>query len=117
MRLLDAGRRRFEQKKRCACKRTTSSKTLTLRPNIASADYAIKCAQVKRFLSDGHRVTLIVRFAGRELAHRQRGYELLARFGAEVAAFGASTRGPIQEGRTVSLSLTSHGVRLPAEKS
>lgn len=79
--VLDLGRLKYEtQKKQAATRKrqkTVELKEIKLRPNIGTHDYDVKMRSVDKFLEEGDKVKLTMRFRGREMAHQERGLEVL----------------------------------------
>jgi translation initiation factor IF-3 len=80
-RVMDFGKFRFEQNKKLAAAKKKQKqiqvKEIKLRPGTDEGDYHVKIRNLIRFLSDGDKAKVTVRFRGRELAHRELGMELL----------------------------------------
>ena len=107
-RMMDYGRYRYEQQKKQRGRQKHQGgeqKELRMKPNIEANDYLTKLRHAKDFLSEGNRVKLTVRFRGRELAHRDRGRELLERFTKDLAEEGRVEGGIMDEGRNMSLNV------------
>ena len=79
--ILDFGKYKYElQKKKAEAKKkqkVVEVKEIQLRPMIDPHDFEIKCKAIKRFIEEGNKVKIIMRFRGRELSHQNIGYELL----------------------------------------
>jgi len=107
-RMMDYGRYRYEQQKKLRGRQKhqgSEQKELRMKPNIEANDYLTKLRQAKDFLGEGNRVKLTVRFRGRELAHRDRGRELLDRFAKDLAGDGRTEGGIMDEGRNMSINV------------
>lgn len=102
-RLMDYGKFVFEMKKqRNVAKKKQKQvqiKEIKFRPGTDSGDYNVKLRNVIRFLEDGDKCKLTMRFRGREHAHRELGLELLRRVESDVAELGAVEQQPMMEGR------------------
>jgi translation initiation factor IF-3 len=102
-RLMDYGKFVFEQKKlKAASKKKQKQvqiKEIKFRPGTDSGDYAVKLRNVRRFLEDGDKCKITMRFRGREHAHRELGLDLLRRVEADVAEIGQVEQQPAMEGR------------------
>jgi translation initiation factor IF-3 len=89
-RILDAGRYKYDKQKaeRESAKRqramTIETKEIQLRPVTDSNDVSIKAKNAKRFLEEGDRVKIIVKFRGRERTHKDWGRSMIGRFLSEV---------------------------------
>lgn len=83
VKILDYGKLRFEEQKKKAASRkkqkTQEVKEIKLRPNIDTHDYEVKAKAMRRFFDRGDKVKVTVRFRGREMAHMDRGIDLLNR--------------------------------------
>jgi len=81
--ILDVGKYKYEaQKKKNEAKKkqkTVEVKEIKLRPNIDDHDYDVKMRSMHRFLSDGDKVKVTLRFRGREMAHQEIGINVLER--------------------------------------
>ena len=74
-------------------------KRLRIRPGIEEGDYQVKLRNLLRFLKDGDRVEISLRFRGREIAHKELGMELFNRIQADIAEYAEIEREPKFEGR------------------
>ncbi len=81
--ILDYGKYKYQQqKKKTEAKKkqkVVDIKEIKMRPNIDKHDYEVKSRAIKRFLESGDKVKVTLRFRGREMAHQERGMELLQR--------------------------------------
>jgi translation initiation factor IF-3 len=102
-RLMDFGKYVFEQKKqRTAAKKKQKQvqiKEIKFRPGTDSGDYNVKLRNLRRFLEDGDKCKVTMRFRGREHAHRELGLELLRKVEADLADLGSVEQQPAMEGR------------------
>lgn len=102
-RVMDFGKFLFEQsKKRHAQKRRQKQiqiKEIKLRPGTDEGDYQIKLRNVIKFLSQGDKVKITLRFRGREMAHPEIGAQVLKRIEADLAAEANVEQMPKLEGR------------------
>ena len=108
--IMDYGKYRFEQTKRDKeakkNQRIVEIKEVRMSPGIDVNDFNVKVRNAQRFLSDGNRVKVAVRFRGREMAHTDIGKDLLDRF-AEQCAETANLDKPAKlEGRMMSIFLS-----------
>ena len=107
--LLDYGKYRYEiEKKNKENKRKqaqTELKEMQFRISVDIGDYQTKLGHVKRFLLAGDKAKVVIRFRGREMQHKDKGYELLQKIAAEVANLGAIEQQPKQEGRNMIMIL------------
>ena len=87
--ILDIGKFKYESQKKAAAARknqkTQEIKEIKMRPNIDEHDYQTKMKAINRFLEDGDKVKLTLRFRGRELSHGELGLKLLERVRDETA--------------------------------
>nr|WP_241557925.1 translation initiation factor IF-3 [Falsirhodobacter deserti] len=87
--IMDFGKFKYEQQKREAEARKKQHvieiKEVKFRPGTDTHDYDVKMRSVLRFLGEGDKVKVTLRFRGREMAHQQLGLELLNRVAADVA--------------------------------
>jgi translation initiation factor IF-3 len=101
--IMDFGKFKYEQQKREAEARKKQKiieiKEIKFRPGTDTHDYDVKMRSVHRFLEEGDKVKITLRFRGREMAHQQLGIELLNRVAADVAQAGKVESMPRLEGR------------------
>ncbi len=102
-RVMDYGKFRFQESKRQheARKRQKQSqvKEVKFRPRTDEADYQIKLRNITRFLEDGDRAKVTLRFRGREMSHPELGMELLNRVEKDLTETGVVEQRPRMEGR------------------
>lgn len=102
-RIMDYGKYKFElNKKRQAAKKKQKQihlKEIKFRPGTEEGDYQVKLRNLIRFLSDGDKAKVTVRFRGRELAHQELGMKLLERVKADLEEYGTVEQFPKMEGR------------------
>lgn len=107
---LDVGKYRYEaQKKANAARKTQKTqeiKEIKMRPNIDDHDYETKMRNVVRFIGDGDKVKVTLRFRGRELSHQQLGMNLLRRVQEDVAEIAKIEAYPRMEGRQMLMVLS-----------
>lgn len=86
----ELGKWKFEQAKKAKAQKQTvvETKTVQIRPVTEEHDLEVKAKAVREFLADGHRVRLVVKFRGRELAHPDEGREALEGLVARCADAG-----------------------------
>ncbi len=103
VRVMDVGKFLFEQsKKRHAAKRKQKQiqiKEIKLRPGTDDGDYDIKMRNIKRFLEEGDKVKITLRFRGREMAHQELGSQMLKRVEADIGVLAVIEQYPRMEGR------------------
>ncbi len=102
-RIMDYGKFLFEQnKKRHAAKKKQKQvqvKEVKFRPGTDEGDYQVKLRNLVRFLEEGDKAKVTLRFRGRELAHQEIGRVLLKRIEAELNEYGTVEQFPKMEGR------------------
>ncbi|MBP6362179.1 MAG: translation initiation factor IF-3 [Novosphingobium sp.] len=107
---LDVGKFRYEAQKKANLARknqkTQEIKEIKMRPNIDDHDYDTKMRNVTRFIEDGDKVKITLRFRGRELSHQQLGMNLLKRVQEDVAEIAKIESYPRMEGRQMLMVLS-----------
>lgn len=78
-------------------------KEIKLRPGTDVGDYQIKLRAIIRFLEDGDKVKVTLRFRGREMAHQELGLKQLQKIEADVTDFGTVEQSPKMEGRQMGM--------------
>ena len=108
-RVMDYGKFVFEQKKqKQAAKKKQKQvqiKEVKFRPGTGEGDYQVKLRNLVRFLNDGDKTKVTMRFRGREHAHRELGLELLQRVEADLAEYAEMEQAPQMEGRQMVMVL------------
>lgn len=108
--IMDYGKFRFEQTKKEKEARKNQHvveiKEVRMSPGIDVNDFNVKLKNAQKFLKDGNRVKVTVRFRGREMAHTNIGEQLLQKFGAECAEVAAVEKNPKLDGRHMSMFLS-----------
>ncbi|MCT2558470.1 translation initiation factor IF-3 [Tsuneonella sp. YG55] len=106
---LDVGKYRYEaQKKANAARKTQKTqdiKEIKMRPNIDDHDYDVKMRSVTKFIGEGDKVKMTLRFRGREMAHQELGIELLRRVQDDVTEIAKVEAFPRLEGRQMVMVL------------
>lgn len=101
--IMDFGKFKYETQKREAEARKKQKiieiKEIKFRPGTDTHDYDVKMRSVMKFLEEGDKVKVTLRFRGRELAHQELGLELLNRVAADVAETGKIEQMPKLEGK------------------
>lgn len=108
-RLMDYGKFRYEQAKRERKARKaqkTEVKEIRLRPKTGEHDVAFKVRDARRFLNDGCKVKVRVRFRGREITYPEIGREMLARIAEELGDISEVEQRPRMEGRSMLMILS-----------
>lgn len=102
-RIMDYGKFRFEQKQKQKEARKKQHqvqiKEIKLRPGTEEADYLVKLKSMIRFLEDGDKAKVTLRFRGREMAHQEFGMKMLQRIEADLSEFGVIEQHPKMEGK------------------
>lgn len=102
-RIMDYGKYLFEEnKKKHAARKKQKQiqiKEVKFRPGTEEGDYQVKLRNLVRFLEDGDRAKITLRFRGREMAHQELGLKLLKRIEADLAEVGTVEQFPRMEGR------------------
>ncbi len=108
--IMDYGKHIFELKKQKAANRKKQKvihvKEIKFRPGTEEGDYQVKLRNLIRFLNDGDRAKVTVRFRGRELAHQHIGMELIQRLTVDLTEHGVVDQEPKMEGRQLTMVLT-----------
>lgn len=101
--ILDYGKYKYQQqKKKNEAKKkqkVVEIKEIKMRPNIDDHDYGVKAKAIRRFFDDGDKVKVTLRFRGREMAHQERGMELLKKVQADFEEIAKIEQMPKLEGR------------------
>ncbi|MBT4740177.1 MAG: translation initiation factor IF-3 [Rhodospirillaceae bacterium] len=101
--ILDYGKFKYEaQKKKNEAKKkqkVIDVKEIKLRPNIDDHDYDVKMRNMRRFLDDGDKVKVTLRFRGREMAHQELGVDVLKRVKSDTEEIAKVEQEPKMEGR------------------
>jgi translation initiation factor IF-3 len=102
-RIMDYGKFRFQESKRQhearRKQKQSQVKEIKFRPRTDDADYQIKLRNIVRFLEDGDRVKITLRFRGREMTHPELGMEVLNRVEKDLLEIGVVEQRPRMEGR------------------
>lgn len=106
---LDVGKYRYEAQKKANLARKTQKtqeiKEIKMRPNIDTHDYDVKMRSVVKFIEEGDKVKMTLRFRGREMAHQQLGMDLLNRVRDDVEEIAKVESFPRLEGRQMLMVL------------
>ena len=109
--IMDFGKFKYETQKREAEARKKQKiieiKEVKFRPNTDTHDYEVKMRSVTKFLENGDKVKVTLRFRGREMAHQNLGRELLERVAADVEGLGKVESIPRLEGRQMVMMIGS----------
>jgi translation initiation factor IF-3 len=108
-RLMDYGRFRFDQKKKVneakKKQKQVQIKEIKFRPGTDEGDYQVKLRNLTRFLNEGDKAKVTMRFRGREHAHRELGLDLLKRVEGDLAEISIVEQQPQMEGRQMIMVL------------
>ena len=106
---LDVGKYRYEAQKKANLARKTQKtqdiKEVKMRPNIDTHDYDVKMRNVHKFIDNGDKVKITMRFRGREMAHQHLGMDLLKQVQDDVAEYAKVEAFPRLEGRQMLMVL------------
>jgi len=109
-RIMDYGKFLFEQNKKAhSAKRKQKQiqiKEVKFRPGTEEADYQVKLRNLIRFLTEGDKAKVTLRFRGREMAHTELGRKLLDRLVLDLAEVGTVEQRPLMEGRQMVMVIT-----------
>lgn len=109
-RIMDYGKYKYTQKKKQqSAKKHASSQSLKevkLRPKTEEHDYQFKLKHITRFLLEGNKAKVTIRFRGREMAHKNIGIEMLRRIIADLGELATVASEPMMEGRLLHMILT-----------
>ena len=107
--IMNYGKHKFEQAKRekesKKKQKAFETKELRVTPNIEAHDFNFKSKNAKKFLSDGNKVKITVRFRGRELNYVKMGEEVLNKFIEELAEVSTVEKKPLLEGKNMFIIL------------
>ena len=107
--LIDYGKFRYQEQKRAqeakAKQKVTQVKEVKFRPATDENDFQTKLRAVRRFLEDGDKAKITLRYRGREMAHQEFGEELLERIKTELAEVAQVEQNPKLEGRQMIMVL------------
>lgn len=107
--IMDYGKHLFELKKTKAAQRKKQKqiqvKEIKFRPGTEDGDYKIKLRNLIRFLEDGDKAKISLRFRGREVAHPEIGMQLMSRIEEDLKDYGVVESAPKFEGRQVIMVL------------
>ncbi|MEM6650455.1 MAG: translation initiation factor IF-3 [Pseudomonadota bacterium] len=107
--LMDYGKHKYQQQKKKAeakkKQKVVDVKEIKMRPNIDKHDYEVKTKAMRRFFEGGDKVKVTLRFRGREMAHQERGMELLNRVKDDFEEITKVEAMPKLEGRQMMMVL------------
>ncbi len=107
--ILDLGKLKYQNQKKAAEARkkqkTVEVKEIKMRPNIDTHDYEVKMRSVVKFLGEGDKVKVTLRFRGREMAHLELGMDLLKKVKEDTEEIAKVEAEPKLEGRQMMMVL------------
>jgi translation initiation factor IF-3 len=110
-RIMDWGKFRFESQKKAQAARKKQKqiqvKEVKFRPGTDDHDYDVKMRNLRRFIEEGNKVKVTLRFRGREMAHQELGRDLLKRVEADMANEITVEQYPRMEGRQMVMMIAS----------
>ncbi|WP_072632847.1 translation initiation factor IF-3 [Pandoraea apista] len=102
-RLMDYGKFKYQEQKKAhenkLKQKVVQIKEVKFRPGTDDGDYNVKLRNLKRFLEDGDKTKITLRFRGREMAHQEIGARMLERLKSDLEEFGQPEQMPKMEGR------------------
>lgn len=108
-RIMDYGKYKFQLSKRKAAAKKKQKqiqiKEVKLRPGTEEADYLVKLRNIQKFLENGDKAKVTIRFRGREMSHPELGMQLLEKMIIELADIGQVEQHPKFEGRQIVMVL------------
>ncbi len=109
-RIMDYGKFKFEQSKKQQAARKKQKqiqvKEVKFRPGTDQGDYDVKLRNLRRFLEDGDKAKITIRFRGREMAHQELGIRLLDRIEHDLEDIGTVDQRPKMEGRMMVMMMS-----------
>ncbi len=109
-RIMDWGKFKFEQSKKTQAARKKQKqiqvKEIKFRPGTDDHDYDVKMKNLRKFIDEGNKVKVTLRFRGREMAHQELGRDLLKRVEADMADETTVEQFPRMEGRQMVMMLS-----------
>jgi translation initiation factor IF-3 len=110
--LMDYGKYRFEQSKRerevRKNQKVITIKEVRLSATIEDHDVDVKFRNAVKFLQDGNKVKVAIRFRGRQITHSEIGLEVMKEFAERIKDYGVVERRPLIEGRNMIMILAPH---------
>lgn len=109
-RIMNYGKYKFEQNKKLQeakkKQKQIQVKEVKFRPGTEEGDYQVKLRNLIRFLSEGDKAKITLRFRGREMVHQDLGFNLLKRIKEDLAEYGTVEQYPKMEGRQMVMTIT-----------
>ena len=119
--IMDFGKYRYEQsKKRDEARKKQKQvqiKEIKFRPGTDEGDYQIKMRNIRRFLADGDKVKVTLRFRGREMAHQHLGAQLLQRVEEDLIEEAQVEQRPKMEGRQMVMMIAQKKTTAKGQKA
>ncbi len=107
---MDYGKFKFEQSKKQQAARKKQKqiqvKEVKFRPGTDEGDFQVKLRNLRRFLEEGDKAKVTIRFRGREMAHQELGKKLLDRLEEELSDIGTVDQRPRMEGRLMVMMMS-----------
>jgi translation initiation factor IF-3 len=117
-RIMDFGKFKYQESKRAheakLKQKQVQVKEVKFRPGTDENDYQIKLRNVTKFLADGDKAKITLRFRGREMAHQEIGMRVLERIKADIESVGVVEQFPKMEGRQLIMVLAPHKKQVKA---
>ena len=111
-RIMDYGKYRFDQQKHDRevkkNQKVVEIKEIRLSVNIGEHDFTTKLSHAIKFLSEGNKVKLSIRFRGREMMHTALGRDVIIRFAGELTEHGTVEKDAKLEGRSMQMTIAPH---------
>jgi translation initiation factor IF-3 len=108
--LMDYGKFKFEQSKKereiRKNQKVITIKEVRLSATIEDHDVDVKFKNAVKFLQDGDKVKVSIRFRGRQITHSEIGLQVMQEFAEKIKEYGIVERRPLTEGRTMTMMLT-----------
>ena len=108
--ILDFGKFKYEEQKKANVARkkqqTIDIKEIKMRPGIDVHDYDVKMRSMQKFLGEGDKVKVTLRFRGREMAHQERGLTVLNRVQEDLEEVAKVEQFPTMEGRQMTMVIS-----------
>ena len=108
--LMNYGKHLFDKKKQKSASKKKQKKTqikeVKFRPGTEENDYQIKLKKIIKFLDEGDKAKITMRFRGREMAHQNIGFDLLKRVEEDLDGRGSVEQAPLSEGRQLVMLLS-----------
>jgi len=111
VKVIDWGKYQYQKMKELQKSRKKSKsvelKQMRMGLKIGTNDLDIKLRKIREFLSEGHKVKILVVFRGREMAHKELGFEMIERIIAQLDQDGVLEQKPLMAGRNLSIVIRS----------